>query len=201
MHYKTGTDMSLFNTHRREIRAPASDVGQLIDTLAGPDDRLWPRTNWYPMAFDRGGLEVGGSGGHGPVGYRVRAVEPGRSVTFEFTGRPKGLRGHHQYLVQPLDDDRCVLWHLADIEAGWPLKLTWPLFWGPLHDALIEDSLSNAQNAVELGKQARSPWNLWVRVLRAAVRTRIRRAPKSSFRDGSPTSRSSDPIGRHEGLI
>ena len=34
------------NLHEREIAAPASEVGMLIDSLASKSDRLWPRNEW-----------------------------------------------------------------------------------------------------------------------------------------------------------
>ena len=73
--------------------------------------------------------------------------EPGRSVTFEFLGRPRGLHGHHQFVVQGTGPASCVLWHLTDLEPRFPMTVTWRLFWRPLHDALIEDALAKAQEA------------------------------------------------------
>src|SRR5689334_16864599 len=102
--------MHVFNVHRRQIRASAEEVGRLIETLASPGDQLWPRTDWPAMKFDRPGLQVGATGGHGQIGYSVRDHEPGRSVTFEFTNRPRGIRGTHCLVVVP-DGDGCVLWH------------------------------------------------------------------------------------------
>jgi len=44
----------------------------------------------------------------------------------------------------------------------------------PLHDALIEDALGNAERACG-GTAPRRPWSLWVRILRAAWQLRRRR--------------------------
>ena len=47
--------MTVFNVHRRAVAAAADEVGRLIDTLAGPGDRLWPYERWPAMRFDRPG--------------------------------------------------------------------------------------------------------------------------------------------------
>jgi hypothetical protein len=121
------------------------------------------------MRFDRPGITEGAVGGHGPVGYVVKHNEPGRSVTFEFTDRPRGLRGHHQFVVQELGSDVCVLWHITDATLSSPTRWTWPIFCGPLHNALIEDALACAQSAFE--SDVRMPtWSWYVRLLRLAVR-------------------------------
>ena len=168
--------MTVFNVHRRDMDAPVDRVGRLIDTLAGPGDRLWPHERWPAMRFDRPGITPGGRGGHGPVRYYVVSHEPGRSVTFEFLGRPRGLLGHHQFVVQATGPASCVLWHLTDLEPRFPMTLTWRLFWRPLHDALIEDALTKAQAA---GSHLDAPtrnWSTYVRLLRRATAPFVGRA-------------------------
>ncbi|HEU4945795.1 MAG TPA: hypothetical protein VFT31_01445 [Kribbella sp.] len=158
--------MQVFNIHRREVAASVEEVGSLIDGLASPGDRLWPHADWPAMRFDRPGITTGGVGGHGPVGYRVEHHEPGRSVTLRFTGRPRGLAGRHQYVVQATGDSNCVLWHLTDITPHGVLRLTWFPFWAPLHNALIEESLDRAE-AVGRTAMTTSHWSMYVRALRA----------------------------------
>lgn len=161
--------MTVFNVHRRAVAASAAEVGRLIDTLAAPGDRLWPHERWPAMRFDRPGITPGGRGGHGPIRYRVLSHEPGRSVTFEFTGRPRGLLGHHQFVVQGTGPASSVLWHLTDLEPRFPMTVTWRLFWRPLHDALIEDALTKAQAVGhELG-EATPAWSSYVVLLRRAT--------------------------------
>lgn len=162
--------MQVFNIHRREVAATVDEVGSLIDSLATRGDRLWPHADWPAMRFEPPGISAGGVGGHGPVGYRVEHHEPGRSVTFRFTGRPRGLVGRHQYIVQATGDASCVLWHLTDITPQGALRLTWYTFWAPLHNALIEDSLDRAQSLEVAAREravTRSRWSLYVRGLRA----------------------------------
>lgn len=159
----------IYNTHARPIEASAATVGALIDTLASREDQLWPGRGWPRLRLDRG-LVVGSTGGHGPIGYRVAGHEPGRSVTFEFTGRPAGLYGTHGFVVIG-DDQRCVLWHLVQIRPTGATRLLWRPLWGPLHDALIEDALARA-DFVATGSDERPAWSRWVRVLRYAMTLR-----------------------------
>jgi hypothetical protein len=168
--------MTVFNVHRRAVAASADEVGRLLDTLAGPGDRLWPHERWPAMRFDQPGITPGGRGGHGPIRYRVVSHEPGRSVTFEFLGRPRGLHGHHQFVVHGTGPDSCVLWHLTDLEPRFPMSVTWRVVWRPLHDALIEDALTKAQEAGE-GIGATPPtWSSYVRLLRRASAPFVGRA-------------------------
>jgi hypothetical protein len=59
-------------------------------------------------------------------------------------------------------------------DALWP-KQSWPALFGPLHDALIEDSLVTAQVSLGQPPQVR-PWSLWVKVLRWVLSGRKARA-------------------------
>ena len=131
------------------------------------------------MRFDRPGLPPGARGGHGPVAYRIRHHEPGHSITFEFLGRPRGLRGHHQFVVQATGVTSCVLWHLSDIDASRPMTFTWAPFWGPLHDALIEDALDKALAATTGQPWSPGQWPRYVRALRALAGPIVRRRPSS----------------------
>lgn len=181
--------MRVYNVHQRPIAAPATVVGPLIDTLAGESDRLWPHEAWPAMRFDRPGLTVG-DGGHGPVGYFVEHHEPGRSVRFRFTGRPPGLWGTHQFVVQESGADSCVLWHLTEVDARGSMRLTWFMFWRFLHDALIEDALVKAAREVLPRDTHGAPrWNPYVRGLRwayaRASRNRLTAAAASTGAVGS----------------
>ena len=168
--------MRVYNVHQRSIEAPTTTVRALIDTLASRHDRLWPHETWPDMRFDQPGLTIGGVGGHGPVGYRVEHHEPGRSVLFRFTGRPVGLWGTHQFLVQEAGADSCVLWHVTEVEARGRMRLTWFTFWRFLHDALIEDSLAKAaREAIPDGRHRQPRWNAYVRFLRRAYAMRLAR--------------------------
>ncbi len=182
--------MHVTNVHRRHIRADRREVGELIDSLATRDDRLWPHQNWPAMRFDTSELVIGAVGGHGPIGYAVRGHQPQHSATFEFLNRPAGLRGIHTFVVVP-DHDGCVLWHITDGELSGLMRLWWLLFIRSLHDALIEDALTCAH--IEVGDPAARcgpRWSVWVRTLRAVDRRAVmlRQRPRSHHppRPGTP---------------
>lgn len=145
------------NVHSRTV---GDGAGALIDTLAGPDDRLWPGRPWPPLRLDRP-LGVGAAGGHGPVGYTVEEYEPGRRVRFRFTA-PRGFDGHHDFRA-----DGPELRHRIVMRVTGLARLTWPLFFRPLHDALLEEALDRASEATgaPYTPARRSPY---VRLLLAA---------------------------------
>jgi hypothetical protein len=155
--------MQVLNIHERELAASPQQIGALIDTLSSLDDALWPRQSWPRMAFDRP-LGVGAIGGHGPVRYVVEAYEPGRRIRFAFTG-PRGLRGHHRLEIINPTVHSCVLRHTIEMTTHGAARLTWPLVFRPLHDALLEDALAVAQAALGHTPVMR-PWSLWVKALR-----------------------------------
>lgn len=166
-----GGRVDVRNVHERRFAAPPAAVGRLLDGLASADDRLWPRGRWPAMRFDRP-LAVGAAGGHGPVRYTVEAYTPGASVRFRFTG-PPGFLGTHGYDVGPLGDGGTRLRHTLAMRTAGAARLTWPLVFRPLHDALIEDSLDRAAVALGLAPVG-APWSLAVRGLRRVL-TRARR--------------------------
>ena len=158
------------NVHARELVASAADVGALLDSLASDDDRVWP-IEWPPVRFD-GPLEVGASGGHGPIRYSVVIYEPGRVLECRFAPG-LGLDGTHRLAVEPVDDNRTVLRHVLEGRLYGITRLTWPVAIRWLHDALLEDLLDRARLAVEGRVAHPARWSPWVRVLRAF----FRRAP------------------------
>lgn len=154
----------IVSIHEREYPAPPSEVASLVASLSSKGDRLWPYERWPRMKLDSG-LTLGGSGGHGPVRYRVESLDPTRKVVFRFTG-PSGFDGWHAFEVIDLDGATTLLRHELRMRArGWA-RLTWPLFFHPLHDALLEEALDKA--ARELRTPPASPhrprW--WARLLR-----------------------------------
>ncbi len=130
------------NVHERLIEAPLSLVGGLIDGLASRGDQLWPRERWPPMRFDRP-LGVGAVGGHGPIRYRIEAYEPGRMIRFRFTA-PRGFIGTHGLDAEETAPGVVRLRHRLTMRLRGMARLSWPLIFRPLHDALIEDALDCA---------------------------------------------------------
>lgn len=172
------------NTHQRLLAAPPSAVGRLLDGLAGSADPLWPAQRWPPMRLDRE-LGVGARGGHGPVRYHVVAYRAGSAVRFQF-GRPSGFHGHHEFVVTPTPSGT-LLRHSLVMRTSGTARLTWPLVFRPLHDALIEDSLDQASLSLGLPVLHLRRWNLRVRILRflaaltsGTIRARAERLPANA---------------------
>jgi hypothetical protein len=154
--------MKVHNVHQRRIDAAAEVVGQLLDTLSGANDAVWP-AHWPPMRFDRP-LQVGAVGGHGDVRYTVEDYQPGRRVVFRFADGV-GIVGTHRLEVEA-HGAVTIMRHVIEGRLVGGMRLIWPLAIRAAHDAVLEDLLDK----VELGAtgQVRRPatWSRYVRVLR-----------------------------------
>jgi hypothetical protein len=155
--------MNVINIHERFLHAPAAEVGQLVDSLASSEDRLWPNHCWPAMKLDKP-LGVGADGGHGPIRYVIESFTPGQLIWFRFTG-PKGFDGGHGYEVVVEEGKPTLLRHTLRMKTTWPATISWPLMYRPMHDALIEDSLTNAQVSLGLEPEVK-PWSFKVKMLR-----------------------------------
>jgi hypothetical protein len=62
-----------------------------------------------------------------------------------------------------------VLEHRIEMNITGTALLTWPLLFRPLHDALVEDALANAQRSLGLVPHT-PPWPAPVRLLRWLMR-------------------------------
>ncbi|MGB2957706.1 MAG: SRPBCC family protein [Bacteroidota bacterium] len=156
--------MKVDNVHERRLGASPAEVGALIDSLASHRDLLWPRDMWPRMEFDRP-LAVGATGGHKPIRYSIETYQPGQSIRFRFLG-PKGFDGFHGYEILPAGDG-AILRHTLEMQTYGLALVTWPLMFGPMHDALLEDSLARAEASVGLTPTVRR-WSPWVKLLRWA---------------------------------
>lgn len=172
--------MDVRNVHERCFAAPSDAMGRLLDGLASADDRLWPHDRWPAIRFDRP-LAVGAVGGHGPIRYTVEAYTPSTSVRFRFTG-PRGFVGTHGLDVEALGEGGTRLRHTLAMRTAGEARLTWPLIFRPLHDALIEDSLDRAAVALGLAP-IKAPWTLAVRGIRRLLM--LSRGPGVRHGDGS----------------
>jgi hypothetical protein len=173
--------MNVLNIHERYLDADSGRVGALIDSLSSRADRLWPGHLWPRMRFDRQ-LGVGARGGHGPIGYVIDEYVESRSIRFRFT-RPRGFDGGHGLELVTGPDRTPVLRHTLKMTTRGLASLAWPLFYRPLHDALVEDALAAAEHSLGLEPTVR-PWSLWVRSLRWLVTWG--RAPAQSLPPWSP---------------
>lgn len=145
------------SVHERTIEAPAAAVGALLDRLSSPDDPIWPSPAWPPMRFDSP-LGVGADGGHGFVRYHVTAYEPGRRVRFDFT---PPASGHHEFVIEPLGEERCRLRHTLQLKRRGGMALGWPLAVRWIHDTVVEEVFDNAERATTgtaTSPVHRSPW-------------------------------------------
>ncbi len=163
--------MRVLNVHERRFRASPERAARLLDSLSSRQDALWPTKHWPRMRLDKP-LGLGATGGHGPIRYSVVAYEPGKKVTFEFIS-PQGFVGTHWFEVISDGSSETVLRHTIDMSLVGSALLSWPIAIRPLHDALVEDALTNAQ--VALGEQPTPVrWSPWVRLLRRLVGRRGR---------------------------
>ncbi|MGW5639143.1 SRPBCC family protein [Streptomyces sp. NPDC003832] len=169
--------MGVYNVHERLLAGRRSEVGGLLDTLASSDDQLWPWGGWPPMVFDRP-LGEGAVGGHGPVRYTVAAYVPSHWVRFAFNG-PRGFHGFHEYVALAVDEEHTLLRHTLAMSTHGPARLTWPLVFRPLHDALLEDSLDRAELACSGAVARPARRSRYVRLLRRAARARSERQTRS----------------------
>lgn len=158
---------SIDNVHERRIAGSASDIGEALDRLGGPDDVLWPADRWWPMILDRR-LGVGADGGHSEIRYRVIAHDPGRRVRFEIHSVP-GITGYHEFTVTDTGDGVLVRHHLQ-CELTGVMRLVGPLVVEPLHDAVLEDLLDNAERLATGRVRRPARWSPWIRLLRAVDR-------------------------------
>lgn len=172
--------MVVMNVHERAFPVPAAAAGALLDSLASENDQLWPH-GWHRIWFDRP-LSVGASGGHGPIRYEIVAYVPGQWIRFAFTC-PAGFRGFHEFAVLHAKDGNTVVRHTIAMRLRGLARLSWPVVYRWLHDALLEDCLDRSE--LTLTDQVRRPArrNGWVRLLQG-VMSRKRRADVSKLPSG-----------------
>lgn len=152
--------MRVTNIHETVLRTSLENASALIGNLASRKDRLWP-TGWPPMKLDRP-LGIGAAGGHGPIRYFVEALSPVR-VVFRFTG-PAGFDGTHGFDLEETPDGIRIR-HTILMNARGIARLSWPLLFRPLHNALIEDGMARGRKVC--GMPAEKPtWSRYVRLLR-----------------------------------
>ncbi|UMG94134.1 SRPBCC family protein [Nocardioides sp. TF02-7] len=164
------------NVHERLLPSALAECAPLLDGLATDVDVLWPTRYWPAMRF-RPGLQVGAAGGHGPIRYTVELLEPGRLVRFRFTG-PDGFEGgYHEFRLEPVGSDCTRLIHVLEMSPRRWARVSWPLMYRPLHDALIEDALDQAQAATARTAVTPPRWSMYVRLLRLLARLAATSSP------------------------
>ena len=155
------------NIHERVIPASVDAVGRMIDTLGSSGDGVWPHDRWPAMKLDRP-LQVGATGGHGPIRYRVETYEPGRKARFRFLS-PEGFDGTHGFDVEDVLGGASKLRHTIEMKTAGIAVLNWFLVIRPLHDALMEDALDKVEGTFcDVGPP--KAWSRRVVLLRWLVR-------------------------------
>ncbi|MGM7645319.1 hypothetical protein ACSVDM_10510 [Nocardia sp. JW2] len=134
------------NIHERTIQAPAARVGELLDKVAIAGNPLWPTEKWPPLELD-GPLAEGATGGHGSTLYTCTAYRPGEFVEFTFTPGFL-LEGTHTFEVIGKGTSSALRHVISAETRGVSGFLGWHLAIRPLHDALLEELLDNAETAV-----------------------------------------------------
>lgn len=156
--------VKIVNRHERVLNATREQVGALMATLSSKEDQLWPNKQWPAMRFDRP-LEVGATGGHGPIRYFVASYTPNDSIVFQFTG-PRGFHGTHGFYIHEADASHTRLEHVIDMNITGTALITWPLLYRPLHNALAEDSVHQAVLHFNHNLEPTPTWSGYVRFLR-----------------------------------
>jgi len=154
---------SALNIHERRLPVPPASVGELLESISGPDDRVWPWEQWPPMVLDRG-LEIGSAGGHAIIRYEVSEYAPGRRV--EFTFRPMAMlrvfRGRHYFEVLA-DAGESIIRHTIDVRMDFRTWLVWKMLIEPIHDVVIEDLFDKVERNTGLQQPRQSNKTLYVR--------------------------------------
>ncbi len=162
------------NVHERVLAAEPGHVGELLDGLGGPDDRLFPTPQYVPLTLD-GPRAVGVAGTNMGAPLRVSGYEPGRRV--EMTMAPgQVFEGVLVWEVEPVGPGRTRLRQVSEGRVRGSWRLLWPLV-RPQHDHCIESMLDRAEASLGTppAAPARASW-----LVRAGIRLdaeRARRVP------------------------
>ncbi|MGV9311808.1 SRPBCC family protein [Streptomyces sp. NPDC003691] len=184
MRLKGGASTKVESTAPETDPEPAPETDPETDSVTGPESAADSGPEGGP---DSRPLTVGAAGGHGPVRYTVVVHEPGRLVRFRFTG-PRGFDGHHELAVLPADGGTTLLRHTLLLVPQGVARISWPFFFRPLHDALIEDALDRAERAGTGAVERPARWSPYVRLLRAGARAARPRRPAGSGPARSPAA-------------
>jgi hypothetical protein len=158
--------MKVINFHKREISQPKSEVAKLFKTLATDNDLMLATDKWSPIKLDKG-LQVGSTGGHGPIKYFVTDYQQDNSITFKFD--LKGFDGFHKFEISETEPNKTKLTHVIEMTTSGSATLKWALAIRWLHDAYIEDAFDKVENHFTKDKKS-SEWNWWVKTLRKIMK-------------------------------
>jgi hypothetical protein len=115
------------------IPRPADEVYRRLAMMGGGLDDCWPLPS-VPMRVE-GALAPGVRAGHGPIRYKLVAIEPGARIEWRFT--MERLRGRYEYRLAPASDGTLVE-NVIDGSVIEALVEVWPSALGRLHDWVME---------------------------------------------------------------
>lgn len=160
--------MKVINSHKRLLKTSETNVVTVFNTLASPEDKVWPNESWPAIRF-RNGLFVGSQGGHGRIRYSILELVEGHRIKFQFT-QPKGFVGTHQLSIHRISENLTEIVHEIEMNTTsikatllWTFAIRW------LHDALIEDAFDNVENYFSVQKKT-TKYSVWVGFLREAYK-------------------------------
>lgn len=159
--------MKVVNIHSRIINQPKEQVAKLLQTLASKEDMVWPNHYWPAMRFKEG-LHEGAYGGHGPIRYTINNYQPGKLIQFKFA-KPSGFNGTHTLELSTISAQQTEIRHEINMYTTGISTFSWLFAIRWLHDALLEDAFDKVENYFS-GQNKRTPWNWWVKVLRALLK-------------------------------
>ena len=157
-------DWNIVNVHSRELECTKEEAWELIEQLGSTNDILWPNDSW--PRFERDGeMKIGTKCGHGPIRYVVESYSPNENVRFRFSN-PKGFDGFHEFSITQSENNLITLRHILKMTPKGSAKMSWPLCFRWLHDALIEDALDNAIFHFDGTSNPSRQWPIHVNILR-----------------------------------
>jgi hypothetical protein len=157
--------MHIIDEHTRVLPAPPADVWPLILCLGGAQDRLWPTVDWPPLRLEQP-LQLGSQGAHGDVKHRVIRIEEGRCLELAFVveGAPGYIGGTHRFELVPLANGTSFT-HVLEADLRFVSFLLCKALIIPVHAAIIEELLDNAEGVTAGEVKAPFQRSWWVRKL------------------------------------
>lgn len=131
----------VYNVHERIVPATPEQVWTLLSRIGSDQDRIGLLPSWFSLPE---GLVPGAPVLHGPMKYRVGAVEPNRRLWFD---TPDAFTGGHGFTLTPSGDGTLVRHEVKGRTVG-VVRWIWPLVIRRGHDAALEALLDNLCRAI-----------------------------------------------------
>ena len=158
---------NVVSLHQRSLPCTQSAVGRLLAGFDTPGSPLWPEAVWPRDRFE-GPMREGSVGGHGATRYRLEHYLPDQEAVFRFIA-PQGYQGVHGFRIQALEDGRTCLSHFTCLRLSLYHRLMWHLLVRWVHDALIGDLLDGAERHLCGGVRHKRRWKWRVHLIRHAL--------------------------------